>query len=319
LEIHNQTYKESLTRLSSAKERYQQKLYQQEWNRQQENKLKSELNQVLESSDKTKKEMMEIERQKKTSDTKIKNLQIEIIENQKILGSIEKNTVQTTALYNKIQNNIKIVSSRMNFFEQVITKYEGYPKSTQTLMQARDKFPGLIAPLSELIKVEDKYQVAIERALGEAVHYIIVENVSLAKQLIKYVYDQKIGRITLLPLDRVEKLPIANRRKTISAICLSELISCEEKYHKIFDILLGETFLTDDFNQALDIAKKHPGLRLVSIKGEMIDGTQAITGGDHTDSKNLLIGRKEQLKQFQFENEQLQEEEKQIVQKLKKI
>ena len=58
--------------------------------------------------------------------------------------------------------------------------------------------------LGNLIEVENVYSLAISTALGASSSNIVVDNSECAKTAIKYLNDEKIGRVTFLPLDTLK-------------------------------------------------------------------------------------------------------------------
>ena len=319
IDTHNQQFRENIAQLSAKKEQYQQKLYHQEWNSKQIDKINNEIKVKQAEHDRMLHEIKEKELQKEQIDEEIKSIDKEITKNTITLNKTEDIIKQSGERINTIRNNINIVSSRINFFDTVISQYEGYPKSTQFLMKSRNDFPGLQAPLSELIYVDETYRIPVESALGEAIHYIVVETIPNAKQILDQVYKHKIGRVSLLPLESINHITVPAIDNKPLAPCLTEFISCEEKYRKIFTILLGDTFLAEDFNEALNTSESHPGIRWVTKQGEIINTSHAITGGSRYDKDTMLIGRKEHQKQLRNEYQNLQKDEEKLVAHLHQI
>ena len=58
-----------------------------------------------------------------------------------------------------------------------------------------------IKVLGEIFKVEKKYEIAIEIALGAAISNVITNNEEDAKNLISYLKNKDLGRATFLPLN----------------------------------------------------------------------------------------------------------------------
>lgn len=51
-------------------------------------------------------------------------------------------------------------------------------------MEQKEKEPGLLGVVSDLIKVEKKYETAIETALGGSIQNIVTEDEQTAKRMI---------------------------------------------------------------------------------------------------------------------------------------
>src|SRR5690606_8103642 len=103
---------------------------------------------------------------------------------------------------NKVELQGKI--SNYNLLKNMQNDYEGYFKSVKNLMIAckkdkklKDKLIGLVA---DLIKVDEKYEKAIDVALGGSLQNIVTANEEDAKFIIEYLRKNNLGRITFLPL-----------------------------------------------------------------------------------------------------------------------
>ena len=71
-------------------------------------------------------------------------------------------------------------------------------------MEQKDREKGLLGVVSDLIKVEKKYETAIETALGGSIQNIVTEDEQTAKKMIKFLKENRLGRATFLPLTSVD-------------------------------------------------------------------------------------------------------------------
>jgi chromosome segregation protein len=132
--------------------------------------------------------------------------------------------------------------------------------------------------------------------------------------------------VTLIPLDRVNRLAIKQHDEILPFQRLLSKISSKKAYAKIFEILLGDIYLVDSLDDALKASSDYPEFRFVSLNGEYINFSQAISGGGKIDNHISLIGRKEKLGKLKKDIEILKAGEQKIkekllplVQKLKKV
>ena len=73
-------------------------------------------------------------------------------------------------------------------------------------MQNKSKFSGLYGPLVDFISVNSKYNAAVESALGTAINYLVVDKTNTAIQLIEECKNNNLGKISILPVDRINKI-----------------------------------------------------------------------------------------------------------------
>ena len=62
---------------------------------------------------------------------------------------------------------------------------------------------GLLGVVADIIKVEKKYETAIETALGGSIQNIVTDNEQTAKRMIEFLKKNKFGRATFLPLTQI--------------------------------------------------------------------------------------------------------------------
>lgn len=85
-------------------------------------------------------------------------------------------------------------------------------------MELKSENEGIIGVIADIIKVEKKYETAIETALGGTIQNIVTDNENTAKNLIAYLKENKFGRATFLPLssisgrNTIEKEPCMNEK-----------------------------------------------------------------------------------------------------------
>lgn len=206
------------------------------------------------------------------------------------------------AAQQEIQNLDQQISSdraKENLVREMLSSHEGYYESVRQLFShlgasARDVY-GTVA---DVIRVESRYETALETALGNAMQDVIVASDETAKQLIELLRSSHLGRVTFLPISglTVRYLSEADSRAMREMGLLGtadRLVACEEHVRPAIDYLLARTVVAEDLDQAL-MAKRHAGssFRLVTLQGDIIVPGGAITGGSTRRPKVSLLARK---------------------------
>ncbi|MFH0931194.1 MAG: AAA family ATPase, partial [Candidatus Zixiibacteriota bacterium] len=65
------------------------------------------------------------------------------------------------------------LKAKFELFRHISQHYEGYQAGVKAVLGQKEVFPGLIAPVANLITTEKEYLTAIESALGESAQYIL--------------------------------------------------------------------------------------------------------------------------------------------------
>ena len=220
----------------------------------------------------------------KSYETKIENVQEEI-------------TAKTDKLREK-QATYHREESRLESLKNMTERYDGYGNSIRKVMEKKDEEKGILGVVADIIKVDKKYEVAIETALGGSIQNIVTDSEETAKGMIRYLKQNKFGRATFLPLTSMEALELSKKddilQETGVVDVASALVQVESKYTKLAEHLLGRTVVVKHIDNGVALAKKyHHSLRIVTLEGELINPGGAMTGGAFKNASNLLSRRRE--------------------------
>ncbi len=194
-------------------------------------------------------------------------------------------------------------SRRAKILTDLAQNYEGFYNSVKAVMKEAKKggLGGICGPVSQLIKVPDQYNIAIEVALSSKMQNIVVETDSDAKRAISFLKSQNAGRATFLPITTIKKRTLEEKGldDCYGFIGVADkLCSCEEKYNAILSSLLGRIVVADDINSASAIAKKYSyRFTIVTLDGQVINPGGSFTGGSLA-KKSGLLSRQTEIDKF---------------------
>ena len=193
--------------------------------------------------------------------------------------------------------------SRLDALVNLTERYEGYGGSVKRVMEQREKHPGILGVVADLLKVDKKYETAIETALGGSIQNIVTDNEDTAKEMIAFLKAVKGGRATFLPLTSVKNRQEFRQRQLLSepgVIGLADsLVTTQDKYRDVAASLLGRILVVDHVDNAVRLARKAGySLRMVTLEGELFTPGGAISGGAFKNSSNLL-GRRREIEQLE--------------------
>jgi structural maintenance of chromosome 3 (chondroitin sulfate proteoglycan 6) len=131
----------------------------------------------------------------------------------------------------------------------------------------------------------------------------VVEDDTIASKLLTALNKDKGGRVTFIPLNRLE------RKNTTYPADVTPLISklkFEEKFTAVFQQVFGKTIVCDDLVTANTFSKQH-SLNAITIDGDRVDRKGSITGGFVDGKKgrlsSILHSQKAKSKLFAFEQQ----------------
>ena len=220
---------------------------------------------------------------------------------------------------NQLENEMRIKESRLRFLVETEKEKEGYVKSVKSLLKdcenVKELGKGMHGVLANIIDVSEQYQTAIEMSLGMSLQNIVTDTEQDAKRLVEHLRKNNLGRASFLPIASVrgKKLDkIKGKENGVIGIA-SDLIKFDKKYEQIIVSLLGRTVIVDNMDNAIKVAKQNGyTFRIMTLDGDMINPSGAITGGSVAKKTVNILGRGKEI-------EKLQKEIKDIKQKIEKI
>ncbi len=227
------------------------------------------------------------------------------VQNSELSKDLSKNQEE----YHKSKSNLEALKN-------ITERYEGYGSSIKKVMELKSSKKGIIGVVADIIKVDKKYEVAIETSLGGNIQNIVTDTETTAKETIEYLKKNKFGRATFLPLSSMSNktnfnAPDALEEKGVIGLA-SDLVDIDKKYEGVAKYLLGRVMVVDTIDNAIAIERKYRyTIRIVTLEGEYLNVGGSISGGAFKNTSNLLGRRREiedlekHLKELKAEKDQL--------------
>lgn len=184
---------------------------------------------------------------------------------------------------------------------------QGYSRAVDAVLAARRKgqLKGIHGTIAELGKVDSKNETALQVAAGPRLMSIVVEDDGAAAAAIEYLRTNNLGRAAFLPLNKMVRtnprgkalLVIKDEQSMGFAL---DLVSYSKKYEAAFSYVFGDTLVMKD----LQAARKHMGgVRLVTLKGDLIEAAGAMVGGSMRKQDQIKFAGKDASKLADVEAE----------------
>lgn len=245
---------------------------------------KSEISQKFAEIDakreKIKSNLNKIDEKRKESDAKLKEYDLKI---------------------NQCESEIRMKDSRMKFLIETEKEKEGYIRSVKSILQDCEKDlslkKGVHGVIANLISVPKEYETAIEMCLGQTMQNIVTDTEEDAKKLVEHLRKFNLGRASFLPITSVKgkKLDKIKSEKGVIGIA-SDLVKFDKKYEQIVLSLLGRTLIVDTMDNAIAIARKNSyGFRIVTLQGDVLNPSGAISGGSVSTKTVNILGRSREI------------------------
>lgn len=286
--------------------------------------LKNQISSIDATIEAERKQLVEKKKQNEKNISVKDNLNFELSEISQNLGYKNKELKETNEKVDEIESNIKQVQEKIdqldekkseanqslmtikakyNYLVNLENENEGYSKSVRSILDYAKTNSKVHGTIANIISTEEKYEYAIEIALGGFIQNIVVEDELIAKNLITYLNNNSLGRVTFLPLDSLSNVQDVNNKvlKNEGVVGIAyDLVTYDKKYEKAIKLALANTVVVDNIDNAIMLSKKiKNSLRIVTLSGELIAQTGSITGGKTASRSGGVIGRKEKIAELE--------------------
>lgn len=186
--------------------------------------------------------------------------------------------------------------------------------ATKVLVQSG--ISGICGLVAQLGRVEPRYQLALEIAAGSRLGNMVVETDAVAAAGIKFLKEQRAGRMTFLPMNKIRATKsIQDQTLRVARGFVDyavNLIECDRRFGDIFSYVFGNTVVF----ATLEDARLYLGVyRMVTLDGEIMETSGAMTGGSVSRRSSLHFGtvdgeESNEMREIESHQRRLQEIEK---------
>ncbi len=199
---------------------------------------------------------------------------------------------------------LEALSNQLNFYQELFISQTDLPNGLKYVFDNKIESESVIGTIADLFSTADKYEVAINTALGEFAHCLVCKNRKSALQILKSIQSKQAGKISLIPFEEVK-----NRNVELSAVPnsdliigrASDLIKSKSQFKPIAELLLGNTLIVKNLSKAI-LDSTLAGWILVDFKGTSYSDSLILKNPGS--GKGAVIGRKEKIESLKMEIEE---------------
>ncbi|MGH2634488.1 MAG: hypothetical protein ACRDG3_13865, partial [Tepidiformaceae bacterium] len=141
------------------------------------------------------------------------------------------------------------------------------------------ELPGVVGLLARQFKVPVGMELAINAALEQRLHAVVVETEATAIEAITILQRRQQGRAQFLPLESVRHVYPLNLQKEKGVVGVAaKLVRCDNRFRPLIDTLLGRVIVVEDVQTGLRMIRRALG-SVVTLDGIYIEPTGVMAGG----------------------------------------
>ncbi|RCK80191.1 MAG: Chromosome partition protein smc [Candidatus Ozemobacter sibiricus] len=264
-----------------------------------------------------------LEKEIKTLDAEIADGEKQLADDQNRLRTVERDLRKAEEELTAATDQIKIAQARRSILEELKNRAEsGIARGVrEVLALAGTDLPGIFGMVGDLIKVPRGYEIAFETALGASIQDVITRDAATAQAAIELLKQRKAGRATFLPLDLIQPPPRIDHPKVKGCLGVAlDLVEYDARFYSIMNHLLGRILIFDSLDAAVAYARTNRNFnRLVTLDGDVVRSSGAMTGGAEGAKTGGLLARKRELEELEEKLAALVKSEKQLAGRLQKL
>ncbi|RYG49165.1 chromosome segregation protein SMC [bacterium] len=200
------------------------------------------------------------------------------------------------------------LEGRKRGIEATLDAYEGLTQGARAVLEAAERghLQGEYTLVADAIDVDREFALAIETALGGSANDLIVPEDQDAKEAIRWLKERRAGRATFQPIPLMrpsepsyELRRLMNERGIVGRA--SELARCTPRFRPVIDSLLGRVVIAETLDDALQYARTTGWSRIVTLEGEVVHGSGAVSGGVQGRPTYGVVQRRADLSEIEEE------------------
>ncbi|VVB70940.1 Chromosome partition protein Smc [uncultured archaeon] len=220
---------------------------------------------------------------------------------------LNKRLSEVDSLILGLKEDVAVLNSKLKYYQE-----------DTRVSDLLSSFKGFHGKLESLITFDLKYSVPIQVALGARLNYYVVDSVDTAQKCIQRLKETKSGRVSFIPLNKIQYSSSNTRDLSKDNACkgfIIDFIEYNSEFANAVKYACSDTLLFT----TLQDAKKNVGkARIVTMEGELLEPSGLISGG-FTQNKTNLAMEKKSLDEKSGKLNALQSEKDSVIQELYSI
>lgn len=221
---------------------------------------------------------------------------------------IQEGIIKSENLKEFLNKENRVVDAKQNEYnltKSMVDNLEGFPESIRFLRK-NSPWKSTYPLFSDILFCQEKYRIAIENFLENYMNYYVVENSQEAIQALKLLTEASRGRAHFFILDEIKNAHFQSYNINTALdsqiyIPALSIISLEEKYQKLGEILLQDVFVLKDDKADENVALPYESAIILHGSGKFKKSKITLNGGSIGLFEGKRIGRAKNLENLSKE------------------
>lgn len=212
----------------------------------------------------------------------------------------------------QFKDSLNEVASRLYGLENLQANFEGFEEGVkQVMLWQRSQemtVDGGMQPVAELVEVPEKYELAMEAALGQKLQLLVGDSGDVALNAVDHLKAQSSGRSSFatsewVPADASETISSINTESGVDTL-LQDVVRIPEKHQNVVAQFFKDVVVVDSIRTALRLRALYQGKTFVTLDGDCLTADGILTGGSATGADSGLLKRRREIKELSQKREE---------------
>tara|TARA_B100000749_G_scaffold280887_2_gene280013 strand:+ start:74602 stop:78213 length:3612 start_codon:yes stop_codon:yes gene_type:complete len=207
------------------------------------------------------------------------------------------------------------VSGKLYGLKNLQENFEGFEQGVKSVMlwqrqQQEVHGDGRVSfrPVSEVVEVPEKYEMAMEAALGQKLQMLLSDSSDTTMGAVNYLKENKSGRSSFVTKDLAPSVDASastdlTSEEGVEAV-LRDVVKVPEQYSQQVTLFLKDVVVVDSITAALRLRAHYPGRHFVTVEGDSLSADGVLTGGSVEGSDAGVLQRKREIKELSQKREE---------------
>lgn len=194
-----------------------------------------------------------------------------------------------------------LAAARLQALQEVMDSHLDYAAAARHILENSGGLPGVKGLLLHEIKIDERWEKAVESYLGPWLFSVIVERLGDAMEAVRALKREGEGFAIFLPLCDLETSTMeeaAGLAKAVGGVSALQVVGCSPEVRPAVVSLLGDVVLCSTLREAESKAELFPKLTFVTADGDVIAPRRAVKGGARQRSPFYVVARRRELERL---------------------
>ena len=254
-----------------------------------------ELRALIEEKGRISKEISVLTSEINIKNQDISNMNEDISSSKNNLKGLKLTLKDYEQTYSKQDRDILSYRHKVDLLKLEAERGSNLPNAVRKILDSKT-LQGIYDIIGNVVKIKDEYVRCLDVAIASSKNFIIVKDEESAKEAIRYLKHDNLGRATFFPINVIKRRYIDdNTKMLLEGIegyigVLADLVTTDKMYKNIIYNQLGLVIIADDLDSALRISKKiERRYKVITLSGDVINVGGSLTGGANYKGRSAVM------------------------------